>query len=67
MRPECEDVVCSPCAFWNKAVCESGKCKGIYEEVTGESCVKTEAGEEMSFSEAQEIALESECIEEGSY
>jgi len=30
-----------------------------------ESCVKTETGEEMSFSEAKEIALESECVGEG--
>lgn len=30
-----------------------------------ESCIKTETEEEMSFSEAKEIALESECVGEG--
>jgi len=28
-------------------------------------CIRTDTGEEMSFSEAQEIALESECVGEG--
>lgn len=32
----------------------------------GESCVKSETKEEMSLSEAKEIALQSECVEEGS-
>jgi len=31
-----------------------------------ESCVKTETGEEMTLLEAKQIALRSECIEEGS-
>ncbi len=31
-----------------------------------ESCVKTDTGEEMSLSEAKEIFLQSECVEEGS-
>lgn len=31
-----------------------------------ENCVKAETGEEMSFLEAKEIALESECVGEGS-
>lgn len=24
----CKNVVCSPCPWWNKAICESGVCKG---------------------------------------
>ena len=31
-----------------------------------ESCFKTETSEEMNLSEAKEIALQSECVEEGS-
>lgn len=26
---ECEDIACSPCPWWNKAICESGLCKGV--------------------------------------
>lgn len=37
----------------------------IPEGLLRESCIKSDTGEEMNFSEAKVIALESECVEEG--
>ena len=35
-KVDCQDVVCVPCVFWNKAICEAGKCKAIFEKPEAE-------------------------------
>lgn len=50
--------------FFLITIFASGCLKGASE--TGDNyCIKTQTGEKLSFSEAKEIALRSECIKEG--
>lgn len=51
VRPECKNIICSPCAFWNKAVCVSGVCRGAYEESESPTADwKTYTNKEHGFS-----------------
>jgi len=70
VNSDCPQVACTPCQEGQPCPtcpaiqCVNSRCLQL--PPAEENCIKTDTGEKMSFQEAKEIALKSDCVKEGS-